>query len=128
MAQRHGVETVDFGSVGDVVQAIRGLTDGRGADSVIDAVGMEAEGSVVEHLLQATKIQADRFHALRRAHDAARRGGTLSITGVYAGYANFFNLGDLFDRQITITMGQANVRRWVDDLVPLVERDDDPLA
>ncbi len=128
LAQRHGMETVDFGAVGDVVQVVRDLTDGRGADSVIDAVGMEAEGSVVERVLQAAKIQADRFHALRNAHDAVRRGGTLSLTGVYAGYVNLFNLGELFDRQVTIRMGQGNVRRWVDDLMPLLERDDDPLG
>ncbi len=128
MAQRHGVETVDFGAVGDVVQVVREMTDGRGADSVVDAVGMEAEGSVVERLLQASKLQADRFHALRWSHDAVRRGGTLSLTGVYAGYVNLFNIGDLFDRQITVRMGQANVRRWLDDLMPLVEREDDPLG
>ena len=128
LAQRFGAETIDFGAAGDVVALIRELTDGRGADSVVDAVGMEAEGSVFEAVLQATRIQADRFHALRRAHDAVRRGGTLSLSGVYAGYVNLFNLGDLFDRQITIRMGQANVRRWVDDLLPLVEREDDPLG
>jgi threonine dehydrogenase-like Zn-dependent dehydrogenase len=128
LAQRRGVETVDFGAVGDVVAVIRDLTDGRGADSVIDAVGMEAEGSLVEGLLQATHLQADRFHALRRSHDAVRRGGTLSVVGVYAGYVQMFNLGDLFDRQITIRMGQANVRRWVDELMPLLEQDGDPLG
>jgi threonine dehydrogenase-like Zn-dependent dehydrogenase len=127
MARRHGVETVDFGAVGDVVEVVRELTDGRGPDSVIDAVGMEAEGSTLEALLQATKVQTDRFHALRRCHDAVRRGGTLSLSGVYAGYVNLFNLGDLFDRQITIRMGQANVRRWVDDILPLLG-DDDPLG
>jgi threonine dehydrogenase-like Zn-dependent dehydrogenase len=128
MAQRHGVETVDFGAVDDVVEVVRQMTDGRGADSVIDAVGMEAEGSVVEHVLQATKLQADRFHALRQSHDAVRRGGTLSISGVYAGYVNLFNIGDLFDRQIQIRMGQANVRRWSDQIMRLLERGDDPLG
>ncbi|MBW3592513.1 MAG: glutathione-dependent formaldehyde dehydrogenase [Actinobacteria bacterium] len=127
MASRHGVETIDFASVGDVVAVIREMTAGRGADSVIDAVGMEAVGSAFEHVLQTLKIQADRFYALRRSHDAVRRGGTLSITGVYAGYVNMFNIGDLFDRQIKIAMGQANVRRWVDDILPLLG-DDDPLA
>ena len=127
LAARHGVETIDFASVGDVVAVIREMTAGRGADSVIDAVGMEAAGSAFEHVLQTLKIQADRFYALRRSHDALRRGGTLSITGVYAGYVNMFNIGDLFDRQIKITMGQANVRRWVDDILPLLT-DEDPLA
>jgi threonine dehydrogenase-like Zn-dependent dehydrogenase len=124
MAHRHGIETVDFRAVGDVVEVIRAMTDGRGADSVIDAVGMEADGSSVERVLQAAKLQADRFHALRRAHDAVRRGGTLSITGVYSGYLNLFNIGDLFDRQVTIRMGQANVRRWVDAIMPLLAAGD----
>jgi threonine dehydrogenase-like Zn-dependent dehydrogenase len=127
MAQRHGVETVDFASVGDIVDVVREMTDGRGCDSVIDAVGMEAEGSTFEAVLQAAKVQMDRFHALRQCHDATRRGGTLSITGVYSAYVNLFNIGDLFDRQITIRMGQANVRRWLDDILPLLT-DDDPLG
>ena len=127
MAQRHGIETIDFAAAGDPVALVRELTDGRGADSVIDAVGMEAEGSLFERVLQAAKVQADRFHALREAHDAVRRGGTLSIAGVYAGYVQMFNIGDLFDRQITIRMGQANVRRWVDDVLPLLT-DGDPLG
>jgi threonine dehydrogenase-like Zn-dependent dehydrogenase len=127
MAQRHGVETLDFAAVGDVVELVRDMTEGRGVDSAIDAVGMEAEGSAVEALFQATRLQADRLHALRECHDALRRGGTLSISGVYAGYANLFNLGDLFDRQVTIRMGQANVRRWSDEILPLLT-DGDPLG
>jgi threonine dehydrogenase-like Zn-dependent dehydrogenase len=128
MAQRHGVETIDFGAAGDVVEVVREMTDGRGADSVIDAVGMEAEGSAAERILQAAKLQTDRFHGLRWSHDAVRRGGTLSITGVYVGYVQMFNLGDLFDRQITIRMGQANVRRWTDEILPLLDHDSDPLG
>jgi threonine dehydrogenase-like Zn-dependent dehydrogenase len=127
MAQRHGVETIDAEVAGDIVDLVRELTDGRGVDSAIDAVGMEADGSAFEAVLQATRVQLDRFHALRAAHDAVRRGGVVSITGVYAGYMQMFNVGDLFDRQITIRMGQANVRRWVDDLLPLLA-DGDPLA
>jgi threonine dehydrogenase-like Zn-dependent dehydrogenase len=127
MAQRHDVETIDYEAAGDVVSLVRELTDGRGADSVIDAVGFEADGSAFEAVLQASRLQLDRYHALRRAHDAVRRGGTLSITGVYTGYVQMFNLGDLFDRQITIRMGQANVRRWSDEILPLLT-DGDPLA
>jgi threonine dehydrogenase-like Zn-dependent dehydrogenase len=127
-ARLGGAETIDASEVDDVVEAVRELTAGRGADSCIDAVGMEAEGSVVERVLQATKVQADRFHALRQAHDAVRRGGVLSISGVYIGYVNMFNLGDLFDRQVQIHMGQANVRSWVDQMLPLVEAEDDPLG
>jgi threonine dehydrogenase-like Zn-dependent dehydrogenase len=127
MAQRHGVETIDAEVAGDIVDLVRELTDGRGVDSAIDAVGMEADGSAVEAVLQATRVQLDRFHALRLAHDAVRRGGVVSVSGVYAGYMQMFNIGDLFDRQITIRMGQANVRRWVDDILPLLA-DGDPLG
>ena len=126
MAHRNGAETIDADYAGDVVDLLFDLTDGRGVDAAIDAVGMEADGSLVESVLQATKVQMDRFHALRRAHDSVRRGGTLSISGVYTGYMQMFNIGDLFDRQISIRMGQANVRRWVDDLLPLLT-DGDPL-
>ncbi len=126
LAARHGVETVDTAGV-DAREAVMELTGGRGADSVIDAVGMEAEGSAVDALLQATKLQLDRTYALRRALGAVRRGGTVSLLGVYGGPVQMFPLGDLFDMQVTLRMGQANVRRWTDDLLPLVA-DGDPLG
>lgn len=127
MASRHGVQTIDFSAVDSVRDVILDLTDGRGVDSVIDAVGMEAGGSFVGSILQATKIQLDRARALREAMSAIRRGGTLSISGVYVGPIQAFPLGDLFDMQIQIRMGQANVRRWVDDIMPLLT-DEDPLG
>ncbi|MDQ3992496.1 MAG: glutathione-dependent formaldehyde dehydrogenase, partial [Actinomycetota bacterium] len=97
-------------------------------DAVIDAVGMEAAGSRLDHVLQAVKIQMDRTHALWESMRCVRRGGTLSLTGVYAGPVQMFPLGDLFDMQVQVRMGQANVRRWVDDILPLLLRDDDPLG
>jgi len=96
-------------------------------DSAIDAVGMEAGGSLVGSILQATKLQLDRATALREALASTRRGGTLSVTGVYAGPIQAFPMGDLFDLQIQLRVGQANVRRWVDDIMPLLG-DDDPLG
>ena len=111
-------------SVRDV---ILNLTDGRGVDSAIDAVGMEAGGSLVGSILQTTKLQLDRATALRESMSAVRRGGTLSLTGVYAGPIQAFPLGDLFDMQIQLRMGQANVRHWVDDILPLLN-DEDPLG
>ncbi len=126
MAARYGIETVDASEVDDLSDAVLGLTEG-GADSVIDAVGLEAEGSRVDHVLQAVKVQPDRLSALREALGSARRGGTVSILGVYGGWYPRFPLGDLFDKQITLRMGQANVRRWVDDLLPLLT-DGDPLG
>jgi threonine dehydrogenase-like Zn-dependent dehydrogenase len=127
LASRWGVQTVDFSAVDRVRDVILDLTDGRGLDSAIDAVGMEASGSVVGSILQTTKIQLDRATALRECMSAIRRGGTLSISGVYAGPIQAFPLGDLFDMQIQIRMGQANVKRWVDDLMPLLG-DEDPLG
>ena len=127
MAQRHGVETVDFSTVDDITDASWEMTDGRGFDSVIDAVGMEAAGSLADSVLQAVKVQPDKLVALHNAMGVVRRGGTLSISGVYGGMFPAFPLGDIFDKQITIRMGQANVRRWVDDIIPLLT-DEDPLA
>ena len=127
MASRHGVQTIDFSAVDSVRDVILNLTDGRGVDSAIDAVGMEAEGSLVGSILQATKLQLDRATALRDSMSAVRRGGTLSLTGVYTGPIQAFPLGDLFDMQIQLRMGQANVRQWTDDIMPLLN-DEDPLG
>ena len=127
LAQRYGVETIDFDSVDSVPEVVRDLTDGRGVDRAIDAVGFEADGSAIDSVLATTKIQADRLHVFRECFRSVRRGGTVSLSGVYIGPIHFFPLGDIFDKQIEIRMGQANVRRWVDDLVPLLG-DDDPLG
>src|SRR5215211_1530167 len=127
MASRHGVQTVDYSAVDSVRDVILNLTDGRGVDSAIDAVGMEAGGSLFGSILQSTKLQLDRATALRECMSAIRRGGTLSLTGVYAGPIQAFPLGDLFDMQIQLRMGQANVWQWVDDIVPLLN-DSDPLG
>lgn len=128
MAKKHGASVIDFNAVDDPALAIKEATNGRGADSVIDAVGMEADGSKVDIVLEKTKIQMDRPHALRNALASVRRGGTVSLSGVYAGPIAGFPLGDLFDRQIQLRMGQANVRRWSDDILPLLEDDGDPLG
>ena len=127
LAAKYGVETIDFGGVDNVRDIILDLTENRGVDSAIDAVGMEASGSVVGSILQATKVQLDRATALRECMSSIRRGGTLSLSGVYTGPIQAFPLGDLFDMQIQVRMGQANVRRYVDDIMPLLT-DEDPLG
>jgi threonine dehydrogenase-like Zn-dependent dehydrogenase len=124
MAQRHGVETLDFRAVDSVVDVVRELTDGRGVDSAIDAVGMEAEATRAAKLLQNTKLMPDRLGALMTAARSLRRGGTLSLAGVYVGAVPFVPLGELFDRQTSVRMGQANVRRWSDDILPLLGAED----
>ena len=139
-AQKHGVETFDVAG-GDVVGQIRELTRGRGPDAVIDAVGMEAHGSSVGKLAQQMAgllpdgVQAklmeragvDRMAALLMAIDLVRRGGTISLSGVYGGMTDPLPMLTLFDKQIQLRMGQANVKRWVDDILPLLT-DDDPLG
>jgi threonine dehydrogenase-like Zn-dependent dehydrogenase len=142
-ASQRGIHTIDLGLVddGSLGDMIRDLTDGRGTDSVIDAVGMEAHGSpvakvaqqatallpdaVAKRLLQTAGV--DRLSALYSAIDIVRRGGTISLIGVYGGMADPLPMLTLFDKQITLRMGQANVKRWVDDIMPLLT-DDDPLG
>ncbi len=140
MAERHGVETLDYSK--DVADELRSMTQGRGADSVVDAVGMEAHDSPVASFAQhaagllpdklAQKafetVGVDRVSALHTALDAVRRGGTVSLSGVYGGTATPMPLMHMFDKQIQLRMGQCNVRRWTDDLLPLVEADADPLG
>jgi threonine dehydrogenase-like Zn-dependent dehydrogenase len=141
-SQSHGVQTIDVTGAGDVAGAVRELTGGRGSDAVIDAVGMEAHGApggklahtlaglmpapVARKVMQTAGV--DRLSALRAAVAIVRRGGTISLSGVYGGTADPLNMLQMFDKQITLRMGQANVRRWTDDILPLLERDDDPLG
>jgi threonine dehydrogenase-like Zn-dependent dehydrogenase len=126
MAEANGAEVVDYSRVGDVTERLLELTDRLGADSVIDAVGMDADGSFADRLLQTLKIQPDRFIALRQALSSVRRGGTVSVIGVYSAWLPGFPIGALFDKQVTLRWGQANVRRWTDHLLTLL-RDGDPL-
>lgn len=127
LAARYGVETLDYTAVDKAGLAVVEMTAGRGVDAAIDAVGMEAGGSLVDSVLQATKVQVDKAHALRQCAASVRRGGTLSIIGVYAGPIQMFPLGDLFDMQVQVRMGQANVRRWTDEILPLLT-EEDPLG
>jgi len=142
MAARHGVDVLDASAVDDVPDALRERTGGRGPDSVIDAVGMEAHGAPIAKLAQTvagllpdavarpvfTHAGVDRLRVLHQAIDAVRRGGTVSISGVYGGMLDPMPMMDLFDKQIQLRMGQANVRRWTDQLLPLVAGDEDPLG
>jgi threonine dehydrogenase-like Zn-dependent dehydrogenase len=136
-----GVEVLDLELEEDVVETILGMTEGRGADSVIDAVGMEAHGARVGKLAQdiagflpdrvaeklMRKAGIDRLSAFHLAIEVVRRGGTISLIGVYGGMTDPLPMLTLFDKQIQLRMGQANVKRWVDDIMPLLN-DDDPLG
>jgi len=142
MAERHGIDVLNFDTVEDIPAAVFDLTDGRGADGVIEAVGMEAHGSPFQSAAmtaagmlpdpiarKATEtFGVDRMAALRTAFASVRRAGTVSIIGVYGGQADPFPMMDLFDKGVTLRMGQAHVKRWVDDILPLLTGDDDPLG
>lgn len=136
-----GVETIDLRS-GDAVGQVLDKTAGRGADAVLEAVGMEAHGSAIAETMQKaagllpkalsrplmTNVSVDRLAALNLAIQSVRRGGTVSISGVYAGTSDPLSMQTMFDKQLTLAMGQANVKRWIDDILPLVQADGDPLG
>ncbi len=140
MAERHGIEVYDL--TDDVVAELRDRTDGRGPDSVVDAVGMEAHGAGIASVAQAAvgilpkpvaraamnTAGVDRLTALHPALDLVRRGGTVSLSGVYGGEADPMPMKSMFDKQVTLRMGQCNVRNWIDDLLPIVEDPSDPLG
>jgi threonine dehydrogenase-like Zn-dependent dehydrogenase len=141
-AEARGVRTVNLDDhPDDLGDVIRDMTDGRGTDSVIDAVGMEAHGSPAAKIAQQVtgllpdaiakpmmqKAGVDRLDAVYSAIDIVRRGGTVSLIGVYGGAADPMPLITMFDKQIQFRMGQANVKKWVDDIMPLLT-DDDPLG
>lgn len=142
-ARAFGVEALDLREYDTgIVKVVRDLTDGRGPDSVIDAVGMEAHGATAAKFAQqittflpdalAAKLMekagVDRLTAFNLAIELVRRGGTISLIGVYGGQADPLPMLTLFDKQVQLRMGQANVKRWVDDILPLVFDDSDPLG
>jgi threonine dehydrogenase-like Zn-dependent dehydrogenase len=142
-ARRNGFHVIDLNEVDDkdVADAVKDLTNGRGSDAAIDAVGLEAHGSPFGKMVQTLatampdpvaakmfeKGGLDRLNALYHCFDVVRRGGTVSIVGVYAGMVDPIPMDTLFDKQVTIRMGQANVKRWIDDIMPLLT-DADPLG
>jgi threonine dehydrogenase-like Zn-dependent dehydrogenase len=145
-ARDSGVEVLDVsdgaGDGSGIAERLRELTDGRGPDSLIDAVGMEAHGAPVAELAQKAagllpdrlarpmieKAGIDRLSALFACFESVRRGGTVSISGVYGGAVDPLPMMQLFDKGIQIRMGQAHVKRWIDGLMPLVTDDADPLG
>ncbi|MCX4729242.1 zinc-dependent alcohol dehydrogenase [Streptomyces sp. NPDC090052] len=138
-ARSRGVHTLDLNEYGkDIGEKIRRLTGGRGTDSVIDAVGMEAHGAPVTKAAQqfvgllpdglGEKVMGragvDSMTAFNTAVDAVRRGGTVSLIGVYGGAVDPVPMLTMFDKQIQLRMGQANVKRWVDEILPLLDDED----
>jgi threonine dehydrogenase-like Zn-dependent dehydrogenase len=142
LAAEWGVEVVALDSVVDVVEAVLEATDGRGPDGTIDAVGMEAHGSpvakaaigLVGHLPDklarplTDKMAIDRTAALIAAIKSVRRGGTVSVAGVYGGEVDPLPMMEIFDRGITMRFGQCHVRRWTDDIRHVLDRSEDVLG
>ena len=142
LARARGAETIDLDAVDSVPDALRELTGGRGPDSVLEAVGMEAHGNPVAEKvigiasrlpkpvsrLAIEKMGIDRLDALYTAFDGVRRGGTVSISGVYGGSADPLPMMDLFDKGLTLRMGQCHVKRWTEELFDLLAQDDDVLG
>ncbi|HLV55622.1 MAG TPA: alcohol dehydrogenase catalytic domain-containing protein [Actinotalea caeni] len=139
-----GGTAIDLDEVGadQLAEQVRDLTDGRGTDAVVDAVGMEAHGSPVAETMQKAlavlpkaaeaavlkNAGLDRLAALHQAIECVRRGGTISIVGVYGGAADPLPMMQMFDKQVTVRMGQANVRRWSGDILDLLRQDEDVLG
>jgi threonine dehydrogenase-like Zn-dependent dehydrogenase len=146
LAERWGAEPLDLDDVDDPSATLLDLVDGRGPDSTIDAVGMESHGGApggrIASLGQKAtgllpdpiaqkitdKFAVDRLDALLAAIKGVRRAGTVSISGVYGGEIDAMPMMEMFDRGITMRMGQAHVRRWTDDILPLVLDPADPLG
>jgi threonine dehydrogenase-like Zn-dependent dehydrogenase len=125
LAKKGGAEVLNYDE-GDVVDRLRQLTAGRGPDSCIDAVGMEAHGTTVDAIYDyakmAMKLETDRPHALRQAIQACRKSGTISIPGVYGGLVDKFPLGVAFSKGLTFRMGQTNVHKYLKPLLDRVEK------
>jgi threonine dehydrogenase-like Zn-dependent dehydrogenase len=125
MARKGGAEVLDFSDI-DVVEKLKELTGGRGPDSCIDAVGMEAHGMAIDALYdrakQAIRLESDRPHVLRQAIQACRKGGTVSIPGVYGGWIDKFPIGAAFAKGLTFKMGQTHVPRYLQPLMERIQR------
>jgi threonine dehydrogenase-like Zn-dependent dehydrogenase len=146
LARDRGLEVLDVsdgaGNKVEIAERIRDLTDGRGPDSAIDAVGMEAHGAPISEFIQKAsaflpdavaqpmieKAGIDRLSALYGCFESVRRGGTVSISGVYGGAIDPMPMMQLFDKGVQLRMGQAHVKRWIDEILPLVSDDEDPLG
>ncbi|UKE46294.1 zinc-dependent alcohol dehydrogenase [Xanthomonas cerealis] len=113
----YGVIPLNFEQIDDPAEIIIGQTDGRGVDASIDAVGFEAKGSTVETVMATLKLEGSSGTALRQCIAATRRGGTVSVPGVYAGFIHGFLFGDAFDKGLTFKMGQTHVQRFLPELL-----------
>jgi threonine dehydrogenase-like Zn-dependent dehydrogenase len=112
-----GVETIDYTQVEDIVEHLQAMTDGRGPDVAIDAVGLEASGSLMHRAMGAVMLQAGVANVLQWAIGAVRKGGTVSIIGVYGPPWNLVPIGTAMNKGLTLRMGQCSVRRYMPALL-----------
>lgn len=118
--QTYGVIPVNFDEV-DAAEYIIENTDYRGVDGVIDAVGFEAKGSTIETVMTNIKLEGSSGKALRQCIAACRRGGTISVPGVYAGFIHGFLFGDIFEKGLTVKAGQTHVQKFMPELLAAIE-------
>ncbi len=123
-ARTYGVEPINFDHTDDAANEIIDRTDGRGVDGSIDAVGFEAKGSTVETVMTTLKIEGSSGAALRQAIAATRRGGIVSVPGVYAGFIHGFLFGDAFEKGLTFKMGQTHTQRYMPELLERIDQGD----
>jgi S-(hydroxymethyl)glutathione dehydrogenase / alcohol dehydrogenase len=122
MARRSANSETVNAADGDAVQAIRDLTSGRGADVCVDAVGLEADRKLIDKLSNLVHLQAGSINALKLCISAVRRGGVVSVVGVYGMPYDSFPLGQIFDKGIAMRFGQAPVQKYIDELIGVLER------
>jgi len=126
LAEEAGAEIINHQEVDDVVQLLKDLTGNRGPDSCMDAVGMEASGHtlpfIVDRAKQAMRLSTERPNVLRQCIMACRKGGTISIPGVYGGFADKIPLGALMNKGLTIKTGQTHMMRYMKPLLERIER------
>lgn len=121
--QRYGVTPINFDDIDDpAAWIIEHTKNNRGVDAVIDAVGFEAKGSLTETVLSNLKLEGSSGKALRQCIAAVRRGGVVSVPGVYAGFIHGFMFGDAFDKGLTFKMGQTHVQAYLPRLLSLIEQ------
>lgn len=116
----YGIIPINFDQVDDPAEAIVEATAGRGVDATVEAVGFEAKGSVTETVMTNLKLEGSSGKAIRQAIAATRRGGTVSVPGVYAGFIHGFLFGDAFDKGLTFKMGQTHVQRFMPELLEAI--------
>jgi threonine dehydrogenase-like Zn-dependent dehydrogenase len=118
--------TIDYSKSDDLVEELKELTGGMGPDACIDAVGMEAHGTgiagIYDRAKQAVRLSLDRPTVLRQCIQACRKGGTVSIPGVYAGLLDKLPLGAAFGKALVLRMGQTNIQRYLRPLLARIER------